>query len=252
MALLVWMDVEEHYSTHREVEFVSTRGVSMERPLSEEVGDGAYAVVTCDDLVVAVAVEEVGIHGSVQEEAEAAVQSENWLYEGMTAHNGHEDQDILNNNRNVRDDLGVIRDDHTRNCYSAEVRNGCCSHMDGDAGSLVEEVHHKGGCDCEVEASHGSGLGEESQVVLVLVMVDAGAGTVAQGVEKEEGSLATGGVNLVVSVVAGSTKGGVKLFLLSPWWISRRSQSKMALERRTKNNRQVKLLEILPRQVFHA
>jgi hypothetical protein len=30
-------------------------------------------------------------------------------------------------------------------------------------------------------------------------MVDRSAGTVAQGVEKEEGSLATGGVNLVVS-----------------------------------------------------
>jgi hypothetical protein len=199
----VWMDVEDHYysdDTHREVEFGSTRGVSMERPLGEEVGDGASVVVTCDGLVVAVAAEEVGIHGSVQEEAEAAVQSENWVYEGMAAHNGREDQDVLNNSRNVLDDLGVIRDDNTKNCYSAEVRNGC-SHMDGGAGSLVEEVNHKGDCDCEceVEASYGSGLGEDSQVVVVVVMVDTSAGTVAQGVEKKEGSLATSGVNLVVS-----------------------------------------------------
>jgi hypothetical protein len=33
----------------------------------------------------------------------------------------------------------------------------------------------------------------------VLVMVDKSAGTVAQAVEKDEGSLTTGGVNLVVS-----------------------------------------------------
>lgn len=114
----------------------------------------------------------------------------------MAAHNGREDQDVLNNNRNVLEDLEVIRDDNTKNCYSAEVRNGC-SHMDGGAGSLVEEVNHKGDCECEVEASYGSDLAEDSQVVLV--MVDTSAGTAAQGAEKKEGSLATSGVNLVLS-----------------------------------------------------